>query len=143
MSSLNKVTLIGNVGNIEIKEYEKGGEKKPLVQVSLATSDGYKDKNGEWQNNTEWHKCVFAIPSLAERAKSIGKGDSIMVEGSIKTNKWADKEGNENSYKEIAVVSYKTWRKAKIEGSESSAPPQGQPNPASPKSVGVDDDLPF
>jgi single-strand DNA-binding protein len=143
MSSLNKVTLIGNVGNIEIKEYEKGGEKKPLVQVSLATSDGYKDKNGEWQNNTEWHKCVFAIPSLAERAKSIGKGDSIMVEGSIKTNKWTDKEGNEQSYKEIAVVSYKTWRKAKTEGAPQTDMGAPAPQPAAASPTGGGDDLPF
>jgi single-strand DNA-binding protein len=143
MSSLNKVTLIGNVGNIEIKEYEKGGEKKPLVQVSLATSDGYKDKSGEWKNITEWHKCVFAIPSLAERAKAINKGDTIMVEGSIKTNKWTDNDGNEKSYKEIAVVSYKTWRKAKKEdgGSDDQSASYGE-SPA--PSGGEDgDDLPF
>ena len=143
MSSLNKVILIGNVGNIEVKEYERGGEKKPLVQVSLATSDGYKDKNGDWQNQTEWHKCVFAIPSLAERAKSIQKGDTIEVEGSIKTNKWTDKEGNENSYKEIAVVSYKTWRKAKNDApSGGSSEPANAPKPPS-MPMGDDDDLPF
>jgi single-strand DNA-binding protein len=137
---MNKVILVGNVGNIEVKEYEKDGEKKPLVQVSLATSDGYKDKKGEWQNVTEWHKCVFAIPSLAERAKSIQKGDTIGIEGSIKTNKWTDKEGNEKSYKEISVVSYKTWRKAKTDASPSS---EAAPEPAPASSGGGDDDLPF
>jgi single-strand DNA-binding protein len=140
MSSLNKVILIGNVGSVEVKEYEKNGETKPLVQVSLATSDGYKDKNGEWQNQTEWHKCVFAIPSLAERAKSIGKGDSIEVEGSIKTNRWTDKDGNEQSYKEIAVISFRTWRKAKSE--DSVGQNQGSQPPSNSESE-AEDDLPF
>lgn len=141
---MNKVILVGNVGNVEVKEYEKGGEKKPLVQVSLATSDGYKDKNGDWQNATEWHKCVFAIPSLAERAKSIQKGDVIGVEGSIKTNKWTDKDGNEQSYKEIAITSFKTWRKAKTDSgtpiqtgsTEKAVLEDATNNP-------TDDDLPF
>ncbi|MHC5033400.1 MAG: single-stranded DNA-binding protein, partial [Planctomycetota bacterium] len=64
MATINRVTLLGNVGSAETKEF---GEGRKLVQVSLATSDGYK-KDGEWVNKTEWHKLVFAIPALAERA---------------------------------------------------------------------------
>lgn len=140
MGSINSVILLGNVGNVEVKEYQKNGETKPLVQLSVATSDGYKDKDGEWQDRTEWHRCIFAIPALAERAKSIGKGDQIEVRGSIKTNKWTDKDGNDQSIKEIAVVSYTTHKRAKTEEGQA---PEGQPTPASPASVGGDDDLPF
>lgn len=137
MSSMNRWIGVGNVGNVEVKEYEKNGEKKFLVQVSVATSDGYKDKNGEWKNATEWHKCIFAIPSLAERAKSISKGDTIGVEGSIKTNKWTDKDGNDNYSKEIAVTSFKTWRKSKNEEALEEV------SNASPVATEQDDDLPF
>ena len=131
------VLLVGNVGTVEVKEY---GEGKFLVQVSLATQSGYK-KGDDWVNETEWHKCIFAIPSLAERAKNISKGDTIEVRGSIKTNKWTNKDGEERSYKEIAATSYTTHRKAKRD--EQGEAPQGQPNTASPASVGEDDDLPF
>lgn len=137
MSSINKVILVGNVGNIDVKEYERNGEKKPLVQISLATSDGYKGKDGEWRNETEWHRCIFAIPSLAERAKSVSKGDTIYVEGSIKTNKWTDKDGNEKSIKEISVVSYRTWKKSKSVNSSNE-----EPSPVK-KEDESDDGLPF
>lgn len=134
MSSMNKVILIGNVGNIEIKSYQgKDGTERSLVQLSLATTDGYK-RGEEWVNETEWHKCVFAIEKLAERAKTIGKGDTIEVHGSIKTNKWTDKEGNEKSYKEIAATTFKTWKKAKKQ--------EDAPQMSAPASDD-DDDLPF
>ena len=84
MSSLNKVCLLGNIGKVETKTFENG---KKLVQVSLATSDGYK-KGDKWEEKTEWHRCIFAIPALADRAASIQKGDKIYVEGSINTNSW-------------------------------------------------------
>ena len=109
MSSLNKVTLLGNVGNVDVKDLE-GGRK--LVQLSLATSDGYK-KDGEWVDKTEWHKCVFTIPTLAERAATIGKGDKIYVEGSINTNTWTNKEGEKKEFKEISCVSFKMFSKNK------------------------------
>lgn len=135
MSSKNFVLLIGNVGNVDVKDI---GDGKKLVQVSLATSDGYKGKDGEWKENTEWHKCVFAIQNLVERAEKISKGDKIEVTGSIRTNKWTDKEGNEQSYKEISVVSFKTWSKAK--GND--APTEEMREPASAGKTD-DDDLPF
>ena len=131
MSSINSVLLLGNVGSVEVKEF---GEGKCLVQVSIATQSGYKKKSGDWENKTEWHRCIFAIPSLAERAKTIGKGDTIEVRGSINTNKWTDKDGNERSIKEIAVTSYTTHKRA--------AKGEGQPEMAR-VTASQDDDLPF
>lgn len=137
MSSINSVLLLGNVGSAEVKEF---GEGKCLVQVSVATTSGYKKKDGDYVNITEWHKCIFAIPNLAERAKGIQVGDTIEVRGSIKTNKWEDKEGNERSTKEISATHYTTHRRAKKE----EGAPQGQPTASAPASAGAeDDDLPF
>lgn len=133
MSSINSVLLLGNVGSVEVKEF---GEGKCLVQVSVATQSGYKKKDGDWENKTEWHRCIFAIPSLAERAKTIGKGDQIEVRGSINTNKWTDKDGNERSIKEIAVTSYTTHKRA-------SKSEDGQPQLDMASAGGDDDDLPF
>ena len=55
MSTINRVTLLGNVGNVEVKEF---GEGRKLVQLSLATSESYK-KGDEWIDKTEWHRCIF------------------------------------------------------------------------------------
>lgn len=109
MSSINRVSLLGNVGSVEIKEF---GNERKLVQVSIATSESYK-KGEEWIEKTEWHKCIFGIPNLAERATKIQKGDKIYAEGAIQTNSWTDKEGKERSNKEINCTMFKTHLKNK------------------------------
>lgn len=109
MSTINRVTLLGNVGNVEVKEFDKG---RKLVQVSLATSESYK-KGDDWVDKTEWHRCIFGIPNLAERASNIQKGDKLYVEGAIQTNSWTDKEGNERSTKEINCTMFRTFLKNK------------------------------
>ncbi len=118
MSSVNKVCLLGNIGGVEVKSFENG---KKLVQVSLATSDGYK-KGDKWEEKTEWHRCIFAIPALAERAASIQKGDKIYVEGSINTNSWTTKDGEKKEIKEISCTMFKTFVKAKTEQKEFNQP---------------------
>jgi single-strand DNA-binding protein len=137
MSSLNKVCLLGNVGKVEVKSFENG---KKLVQVSLATSDGYK-KGDKWEEKTEWHRCIFAIPALADRAASIQKGDKIYVEGSINTNSWTTKDGEKKEIKEISCTIFKTFVKAKVDNDFH----QPTTPVTAPKSnaIEADDDLPF
>lgn len=137
MASINRVFILGNVGNVEVKEF---GEGKFLVQVSVATTSGYKKKGSEdFVNTTEWHKCIFAIPSLADRAKTIKKGDQIEVSGSIRTNKWKDTDGNERSMKEISATHYSTHKKA---ANNEGGSTEGQYGTESLSSV-ANDDLPF
>jgi len=136
MSTINKVVLLGNVGTVEVKDFETG---KKLVQVSLATSDGYK-KGEEWVNKTEWHKLVFAIPALAERASTISKGDKIYVEGSISTQAWTNKDGEKKEYKEIACTMFKTFSKGSNEKDYSK--PQGS-KPKTFMDEMMDDETPF
>lgn len=138
MSSVNKVVLLGNVGTIEVKSFENG---KKLVQLSLATSDGYK-KNDEWVEKTEWHRCIFAIPALADRAASIQKGDKIYVEGSISTNAWTTKEGEKKEIKEISCTMYKTFSIAKTAEKEFNQPKTTVSQPSSSLSD-FDEDAPF
>jgi single-strand DNA-binding protein len=87
---INKVILIGNLGaNPEIKVFTNF----TVVNFSVATTENYKDKDGEWQNNTEWHK-VSAFGFAAKSAEKLCKGDQVYIEGSLKTDKWQDKDGN-------------------------------------------------
>jgi single-strand DNA-binding protein len=135
MASVNKVILLGSVGSVEVKE--------KLVQISLATSSGYKKKDSdEWVNKTEWHRLIFAIPNLVERAKFIGKGDSIYVEGSINTNSWTTKEGEKKDIKEIAVVSFTTMAKSKSADKEYNQPKTTITEQVINSNV-ENDDLPF
>jgi len=109
MSTINKVVLLGNVGKVEVKSFENG---KKLVQVSLATQDGYKKADGNYENKTEWHRCIFAIPNLAEKAAAIQQGDKIYLEGSINTNSWTTKDGDNKEIKEIYFTMFKKFAKA-------------------------------
>ena len=109
MSTINRVVLLGNVGKVEVKDFDSG---RKLVQISLATQDGYKKADGTWENKTEWHRCIFAIPQLAEKAANIQQGDKIYIEGSINTNAWTTKDGDKKEIKEISCTIFRTFTKA-------------------------------
>jgi len=92
---LNKVQLIGRLGqDPEIKRLENG---TPVARLSLATSEKWKDKDGNMQEATEWHNIVLwrGIAEVAQ--KYCRKGDLIYIEGSITTRKWVD-DGGQNRY---------------------------------------------
>mgnify|MGYP001169531817 FL=1 len=94
MASVNKVILIGNLGNDpEIKHFENGGA---IARFSLATSESYtKKETGEKITNTEWHN-IITRGGLATKVVEpyIKKGDSLYIEGRLKTRSWEDKSGN-------------------------------------------------
>ena len=100
---INKVTLVGNLGrDPELRRLESGAA---VAQFSIATSENYKDRNGEWQSSTEWHDIVL-WRNLAERAESqLKKGMLIYLEGKLSTRKWEDKDGNPRKTTEV-VGSY-------------------------------------
>ncbi|MFA6352212.1 MAG: single-stranded DNA-binding protein [Bacteroidales bacterium] len=99
--SVNKVILVGNVGkDPEIRHLENN---LVLARFSLATSETYKNRNGEMVTNTEWHNIV-AWRQLAELAERfIRKGRQLYVEGKITTRQWDDKEGNKRYTTEIVA----------------------------------------
>ncbi|HEX5363832.1 MAG TPA: single-stranded DNA-binding protein [Gallionella sp.] len=99
--SVNKVILVGRLGKDPETRYMTNGEA--VTNVSLATSENYKDKSGEKQERTEWHNLVF-YRRLAEVAgEYLKKGSQVYVEGRIQTRKWQDKEGKERYTTEIIV----------------------------------------
>ena len=104
MAGVNKVILIGNLGRDPELKYLEGNVAR--VNFSLATSDSYKDKNGNRVDQTEWHNIVM-WRGLAESAeKYLKKGTQIYVEGKLQTRQWTDKEGHKRSTTEIVAESY-------------------------------------
>lgn len=99
---INKVILIGNLGGDPEVRYTPGGSA--VTTVSIATSDGWKDKDsGEMKERTEWHRVVF-FNRLAEIAgEYLKKGSKVFVEGRLQTRKWQDKDGNDKYTTEIVA----------------------------------------
>ncbi len=92
MSGVNKVILIGNLGkDPEVKYLDNG---VAVANLSLATSENYKNKDGEKVTQTEWHDIVLwrGLAEVAE--KYLKKGSSVYIEGKLRTNKWVDKDEN-------------------------------------------------
>ncbi|MFA5218956.1 MAG: single-stranded DNA-binding protein [Bacteroidales bacterium] len=145
--SVNKVILVGNVGkDPEIRHLENN---LVLARFSLATSETYKNRNGEMVTNTEWHNIV-AWRQLAELAERfIRKGRQLYVEGKITTRQWDDKEGNKRYTTEIVADNIRLLGKREdIEQSNDSNVRSSRAVTPEPMSEDVDipnepDDLPF
>ena len=104
--SLNKVTLIGNVGqDPEIKTTQDGRE---LANFSIATTESWKDKNtGERKDKTEWHRIVVFSSGLVNIIKNyVKKGSKLYIEGQLQTRKWTDNNGVEKYTTEIILQNY-------------------------------------
>ncbi len=98
---LNKVMLIGNLGNDPEVRYTQDGTA--VCNMRLATSERFKNRNGEMQERTEWHNLVF-WGRLAEIVRDhLRKGDRIYVEGKLQTREWTDRDGNTRRTTEIRV----------------------------------------
>jgi single-strand DNA-binding protein len=96
---INKVTLVGNLGkDPEVKHLESGSS---VARIKLATNESYRDKDGNWQNLTEWH-TVIAWRELAKRAeKDLKKGSLVYVEGKLRTRSYKDSAGVERQITEV------------------------------------------
>jgi single-strand DNA-binding protein len=96
MASVNKVILIGNLGADPETRYLPSGDA--VTNIRIATSEKWKDKSGEQQEHTEWHRIAF-FGKLAEIAgEYLKKGSPVYVEGRIRTRKWQDKESGQDKY---------------------------------------------
>ena len=151
MASVNKVILIGNLGRDPETRYMPDGGA--VANVSIATTDTWKDKNGEKQEKTEWHRVAF-FGKLAEIAgEYLKKGRSVYVEGRLQTRKWQDKDGQDKYPTEIIADSMQMLGSRQCMGGgdregggerESSRPaakPAGKP--AGSKFDDFEDDIPF
>lgn len=99
MASVNKVILIGNLGRDPELRYLPSGDA--VANLRIATTDKFKDKNGDMQEVTEWHTVAFFGKTAEVCGQYLKKGSQIYVEGSLRTRKWQDKEGNDRYSTEV------------------------------------------
>ena len=104
MASLNKVILIGNLGkDPEVISFDNGTKK---MSVSLATTERFRDRDGNWQEQTEWHNLVSWGPlaqDIADKKRNYVKGDQMYVEGRIKSRQYVDNQNVTRHITEIVV----------------------------------------
>lgn len=139
MSGLNKVTLIGQLGaDPESRSLNNGGT---VVNLRLATSEAWKDRDGNRQERTEWHNVVIFNEPLGRVATSyLRKGSKAYIEGSLQTRKWKDQSGNDRYTTEVVLQKFGGAlllldSKREADGS------QGAPLPR--ETADLDDDVPF
>lgn len=106
MAGVNKVILVGNLGNDpESRSLGNGGE---VVNLSVATSESWKDKDGNKQERTEWHRVVIFNEGLGKVAKSyLRKGSKVYLEGQLQTRKWQDNSGADKYSTEIVLQRFR------------------------------------
>ncbi|WP_348721007.1 single-stranded DNA-binding protein [uncultured Candidatus Puniceispirillum sp.] len=105
--SVNKVTLVGNLGrDPEVRSTQDGAK---IVQLSLATSERWKDRNtGEQRERTEWHRVVIFNENLGRIAEQyLRKGSTCYIEGQLQTRKWTDNQGVEKYTTEVVLQRYR------------------------------------
>ncbi len=150
--SVNKVILVGNLGrDPEVKRLTSGD---PVVNLSVATSESWKDKvSGERKERTEWHRVVIFNENLAKVAENyLKKGSKVYIEGQLQTRKYTDKEGHEKYTTEVVLQRYRgelTMLDAKgggDGGAERERVSAGAPREESGRSfqrAELDDEIPF
>ncbi len=143
MRGVNKVILIGNLGKDPEIRYTTGGQA--VANFTIATSDSYTNKDGEKQENTEWHRIV-AWGRLAEICgEYLTKGRMVYIEGQLRTRSWEDKEGNTRWTTEVVARSMEMLSSA---GSRSESPSKDSSSSEGDfeiddDSFKTDDDIPF
>ncbi len=157
--SVNKVTLLGNLGrDPEVRSTQDGMK---IVNLSIATSDRWKDRNsGEQKERTEWHRVVIFNENLGRIAEQyLRKGSTVYVEGQLQTRKWTDQQGVEKYTTEVVLQRYRgeltlvggrSDNMGAIAGSgdgmgisHDSYDPEASAPPPMAGDTGLDDDIPF
>ena len=161
MAGVNKVLLVGNLGaDPEARSLNNGGE---VVNMRIATSEQWKDRDGNRQERTEWHNVVIFNENLGRVAKSyLRKGSKVYLEGQLQTRKWQDQSGNDKYTTEVVLQRFRGelvlldsrdggggGRGAFNEdfggddfGAGAPSRPQSRPQPAA-FDTDLDDDVPF
>lgn len=106
MAGVNKVILVGNLGaDPEARSLSNGGE---VVNLRVATSETWKDRDGNRQERTEWHQVVIWNENLGRVAKSyLKKGSKVYLEGQLQTRKWQDQSGNDRYSTEVVLQRFR------------------------------------
>lgn len=146
--SINKVILVGNVGQDPQTRTMQSGQK--VVSFSLATSDRWRDRaTGEQKEQTEWHRIVIFNPNLVEVAeRMLQKGTKLYIEGALRTRKWQNQQGIDTFTTEVVLNQFAgtmvILSGAKSMDAMSNSAPAATPAPAEEISISeIGDDIPF
>ena len=128
--SVNKVILVGHLGGDPESRFTPGGTA--VATFSIATNESRKNSDGNWEDHTEWHRCVLFGKQAEFAGEYVKKGQMVYVEGRLQTRSWEDKEGMKRYSTEVVGNAFTTLGRRNTEGGGSS---HAQPS--------NDDDLPF
>ncbi len=148
MNGVNKVFILGNLGkDPEVKELQSGSK---VANLPVATTENYKDRNGERQERTEWHNVDLWNRQAEIAQEYLSKGDTVFIEGTIRTDKWQDQEGNDRYTTKIRGLSMTMLGKRSRDeaGGAAPQPEKGKNEPEGGSAdlgqeEGDSDDLPF
>jgi single-strand DNA-binding protein len=145
MASINKVILIGNLGQDPELRYTQGG--KAVASFSIATTERFSSRDGDRQERTEWHRIVTWERTAENCARFLSKGRSCFVEGRLQTREWEDKDGIKRRTTEVVAqnVQFLGGPRADVGSAEglSDSPEEGSPAEPAPGSAPPPDDIPF
>jgi len=138
--SVNKAILVGNVGQDPEVKYTASGV--PVAKLSVATNERFKDKNGQWQDRTEWHNVV-AWQRLAEIVGEYVKGSRLYVEGKLQTSTWGDRQNGGKRYRTEIVARDIVLLGSREDGQERVAETPSEESTARPTPAEAEDEIPF
>jgi len=157
---VNKVILLGNLGKDPEVKYTQGG--MAIARFSLATTERAKDKDGNWQDKTEWHNLVAFGRTAEVAGEYLKKGRTVYIEGALRTSSWDDKESGQKKYKTEVIVNDLVMVGGQRDGGEGGgspfsggrggaakannfdqrAPEHDEPQPQASETI-TDEDIPF
>lgn len=129
---MNKCILMGNLGDDPELRTTQGGES--VMNLRMATTTRFKDRDGEWKERTDWHSVVVWGKRAEALGKFLRKGSKLLVEGELQTRSWEDKEGNKRYKTEVNAREVELLDRRKQED---------EPKPAAQGGGWGDDDIPF
>lgn len=145
MAGVNKVILVGNLGNDPEVRYGQNGN--PVANFSLATSETWADKQtGQKQERTEWHRCVVFGKLAGIVEQYVRKGSKLYCEGQLRTRKWQDNSGQDRYTTEIVVDQMQMLNKVDDSGQQSTGYQQSYQQQVPQQQAPVEDfedDIPF
>lgn len=140
MSGVNKVILVGRLGNDPEIRYTQQGVA--VTNFNIATSENWVDKGGQKQERTEWHRIVVWGKMAEICSQYLGKGRQVYVEGRLQTRQWEDKDGQKRYTTEVVAATVQFLDRSG-DKTQISADDQGMHEPQLPDQPPMDEDIPF
>lgn len=139
--SVNKVIIVGNLGkDPEVRNFQNGGK---VVNLRLATSETWKDKQGQKQEKTEWHSVAIFNEKLGEIAeKYLRKGSKVYIEGKLETRKWQDSSGQDRYSTEVTLRNF-GGELTLLDSKSGGGGEQSAPRQTASSGDDLDDSIPF